>query len=277
MQNNLVFDTESAWGKYRPTGISALLLNLCWRLPPGSARYFKIGQLLRGPLKRAAPAMFDVPFESLKIRLVNRGNYCERRAMTLPQYYDREERDWLCAKLENGGVFLDIGGNVGLFSLTVAGRLRERVDVYTVEPDPHMYERMLYNAGQNNLNITLATVALSDYAGEGKLQLEPRQRGKNALVNKDDNDDIITVRVMTMLALCQEWNLEQVTAMKIDVEGHEHKILSHFMANADEALWPKALVIEHVHGANSIVDILQDQYGYRIESQTKLNLLLSRD
>ncbi|MGB0867858.1 MAG: FkbM family methyltransferase, partial [Granulosicoccaceae bacterium] len=206
----------------------------------------------------------------------NRGNYCERRAMTLPQYYDREERDWLCEKLRDGGVFLDIGGNVGLFSLTVAGRLREKVKVFTVEPDPQMYERMLFNAKQNNLDINLATVALSDYEGEGELQLAPQQRGKNALVEGGGDEQAIAVRVTTLLALCQEWGVEEVTAMKIDVEGHEHRILAHFMENAAQSLWPKSLVIEHVHGADSIVDMLKSRYEYQVESETKLNLLLVR-
>lgn len=277
MQDTLEFDTNTPWGGYRPTGLTAILLRLCWALPPGESKYFKIGQILRGPLKHAAPAMFDVPFESLNIRLVNRGNYCERRAMTLPQYYDREERDWLCEKLNNGGVFLDIGGNVGLFSLTVAGRLREKVKVFTVEPDPHMYERMLFNAEQNKLDINLATVALSDYEGEGKLQLSLQQRGKNALVEGGEDDQTISVRVTTLLALCQEWGVEEVTAMKIDVEGHEHKILAHFMENADESLWPKSLVIEHVHGVDSIVDILRSRYGYHVDSDTRRNLLLVRN
>ena len=220
--------------------------------------------------------MFDVRFESLKVRLVNRGNFCERRALTLPHYFDREERDWLCRKLANGGIFLDIGGNVGLFSLTVAGRLRKKVNVFTVEPDPQMYERMLYNAKLNGLDITLASVALSDYDGEGKLRLVPQQRGKNALVEDAVESEAICVRVTTLLSLCQEWGVEKITAMKIDVEGHEHRILAHFMENANESMWPQALVIEYVHGAGSIVEILKKRYGYRVESQTKLNLLLVR-
>lgn len=276
-ENTVEFDNQSSWGAYKPTGVTALLLNLCHRLPAGKRFYFKIGQMLRGPLKRAAPRMYDVFFEDLKLRLVNRGNYCERRAMTLPQYYDREERDWLCEKLKDGGDFLDIGGNVGLFSLTVAGRLRDSVRVFTVEPDPKMYQRMLFNAAENNLNITLASVALSDYEGEGVLQLVPQQSGKNALVEGDQGDDAISVRVTTLLELCREWGVTSVAAMKIDVEGHEYKILSHFFANADAEMWPKALVIEHVHGADSIVDLLMNNYGYHTEAETKLNLLLARD
>jgi len=272
------FDDSTAWGAYRPRGIAAMLLSACHALPPSNRKYYKIGQILRGPLKSGKPRMYDVNFESLKMRLVNQGNYCERRALTMPQYYDLEERDWLCSKLANGGNFLDIGGNVGLFSLTVAGRLRDKVQVFTVEPDPQMYQRMLFNAGQNNLHINLAAVALSDYEGDGVLELSLQQRGENTLkTGGSDAEDVLKVPVTTLLHQCQQWGVNEITAMKIDVEGHEDKILSHFMAHADKNLWPRAIVIEHVHEADSIVNKLQSVYGYTVEGETKLNLLLSLD
>jgi len=277
---SVVFDDKQAWGAYRPTGLASLVLSLCHALPAGKHVYYKLGQTLRGLLKRGAPRMYDVEVESLKLRLASQGNYSERRMLTLPQYYDVQERDWLCSKLAGGGSFLDVGGNAGLFSLSIGGRLREKIDVYTVEPDPQMYQRMLFNASQNQLSIHLAPVALSDFDGEGVLELSLQQRGENSLrtegaAESNGKGEIIQVPVTTLLHQCQQWGLKQITAMKIDVEGHEDRILSHFMANAERSLWPRAIVMEHVHGAGCIVDRLLQDHGYVVEGEARRNLMLS--
>ena len=84
------------------------------------------------------------------------------------------------------------------------------------------------------------------------------------------------VPVTTLLALCQSRDINRIRAMKIDVEGHEPRILGHFFDNAPETLWPEALLIEHVHDDNGLMQRLIDSLGYVERGRTARNLLLSR-
>jgi FkbM family methyltransferase len=269
-------DTASPWGTYKPKGPAALILRLCHRLPAESRVYYSIIKTLRGPLRKFGVRPYDVVIENLRLRLVNRGNYCETTALFAPQFYDREEIAWLCAELSEGGTFLDIGGNVGLYSLFVAGNLNGKVDIYTVEPDPKLNARMMFNANENRLNIHLVSAALSDYEGEGALFLSTHQNGQNVLNNSGNAEASINVRVTTLLNLCRQMGISAIRALKIDVEGHEHPILSSFFSEAEKRLWPEAMVIEHVHDKQRIVDHLLENCGYRIDGKTPRNLLLKR-
>lgn len=269
-------DITSPWGTYRPRGPAAMILGLCRRLPATSRFYYSLIKTLRGPLRKFGVRPYDVVIENLRLRLMNRGNYCETTALFAPQFYDREEIAWLCAELSEGGAFMDIGGNVGLYSLFVARRLDGKVDIFTVEPHPELNDRMMFNVRENGLSVNLVSVALSDYEGEGALALSSHQDGQNALNRSGAARMSINVEVTTLLNLCRRMNISAIRALKIDVEGHEYPILKHFFSNAEKTLWPQAIVIEHVHDKHNVINYLLDHGGYRIEGRTQRNLLLKR-
>ena len=64
--------------------------------------------------------------------------------------------------------------------------------------------------------------------------------------------------------------------MKIDIEGHEHRVLQHFVENAPSELFPTRIIIEHVHDVNGTVDMLEKRGGYRVMETSKRNALLQR-
>lgn len=279
MASSPEFDADSAWGTYAPNLLNRLILSASRSLPAGSNAAYRFGRSLRSAIRRQDTQCFDVDFEGLSVRLMNRGNYCELRALVLPQFYDAEERDWLCEAMPDGGVFVDVGANVGLFSLTVAARLGSRARIFAVEPDPQMAERLMFSVNGNGIDLELARTALSDYSGEGSLQLSLSQRGKNTLnaTGSDAADSTTTqVGVTTLYSLIQSWGLDAIDALKIDIEGHEGRVLGHFFDNAPDTLWPKAIVIEYEHDAQAIIDRLTGELGYHTQSRTRRNLLLTR-
>lgn len=266
------------WGTWAPRGFNAFILRCCHALP-GTHRFaYNLIRTLRGPVKRGAIKPFDVRVLDMELRLLTRGNFCETTALFAPQFYDTAELDWLAEQLSGGGTFLDIGGNIGLYSLVMGRRLGDRIKVFTVEPDAELSARMMFNARQNGLNIHLMPVALSDFEGSATLVIDAYQRGQNSL--KDDQRaegaSQREVPVTTLLALCEAQGITQVRAMKIDVEGHEPRILGHFFAHAPTSLWPEALLIEYVHDHDEIVTRLTGEFGYRIAGRTARNAMLLR-
>ena len=71
---------------------------------------------------------FDIELWGLRLRLHPLGNGCEKNALFTPQMYDVMERDVLAQAIERklaagaSFTFVDVGANVGLYSLFVAAR-----------------------------------------------------------------------------------------------------------------------------------------------------------
>ena len=121
-------------------------------------------------------------------------------------------------------------------------------------------------------------VALSDFEGDATLVIDAYQRGQNSLRDgQAASAGQSQVPVTTLLALCAAQGITQIRAMKIDVEGHEPRILGHFFEHAPVTLWPKAMVIEYVQHRDQILDRLTGEFGYRVVCRTVRNALLVRD
>lgn len=271
------FEAAKPWGALAPRGLARVLLGACHGLPGSNRAWYRLGKLLRGPLRKGPARPYDVAVRGLRLRLMNRGNFCEATALFAPQFYDVAELDWLCGRLAGGGTFLDVGANVGLYSLIIAGRLEGKASVHAVEPDPKLARRLRFNAAENGLEIHLHPVALSNYEGEGRLALSTVQSGQNAVVDGETQSPSLAVKVTTLPSLCRDAGINSITALKIDVEGHEDRILSYFFRVADQRLWPQAILIEHVHDAANLTGRLMSDYGYRVAGRTFRNLMLVRD
>jgi len=62
--------------------------------------------------------------------------------------------------------------------------------------------------------------------------------------------------------------------MKIDIEGHEYKVLEHFIEHAPTSLYPKRLIIEHVHDSDGVMDLLKRRGNYKVAATSERNSLL---
>jgi hypothetical protein len=70
----------------------------------------------------------------------------------------------------------------------------------------------------------------------------------------------------------------RVDALKIDVEGFEDRVLTGFFREAPQALWPRAVVIEHLSKNEWQHDCIADMRarGYVETGKTRSNTLLVR-
>lgn len=280
------FDPASPWGRYAPTGWHGLLVRICQSLPASPRFFYTLNKGIRGPVKSAEPRFFDVDVLGLKLRLLTRGNYCETTALFAPQFYDALEFGWLRGKLTKSSheqpVFVDIGGNVGLYSL-VAAASNPDTRVVTVEPNTELTERLKFNASSNQLVAEVCETALSDYHGTGELTRSAHQSGENQLSTpgahiqpsiKPSVASENTVEVTTLPELVKSLRLDHIDILKIDIEGHEHRVLKYFFEHANAGLHPASIIIEHVHDAAGTVDMLTTDAGYRVEAKAARNVLL---
>ncbi|HUD85179.1 MAG TPA: FkbM family methyltransferase, partial [Xanthobacteraceae bacterium] len=178
-------------------------------------------------------------------------------------------------------VFVDIGANVGLFSLFVAARAGDRSRILAIEPEPGNLRRLTFNIGANpQAPVTALPIALSDEPGEVGIALDHRDRGgSRAMKVVPAEISIYTVRVpaRTLLGVLSAERVDTIDALKIDVEGMEDVILQPFFRDAPQRLWPRLIIIEDSR-AGWKVDLvsLLVANGYSMAERSKQNLVLRR-
>jgi hypothetical protein len=90
----------------------------------------------------------DVERWGLRMRLHPRRNGCEKGALFTPQMYEAPERQELTDEIEKAEaagrpfVFVDIGANVGLFSLFVASCAGANAIILAFEPEPEKHQQI---------------------------------------------------------------------------------------------------------------------------------------
>jgi FkbM family methyltransferase len=126
-------------------------------------------------------------------------------------------------------VCLDIGANVGIFSLVVAA-LDPGMTVHAFEPVPATFAALRRNVAVNTFtNVVAHEVALSDVVGRAEVHV-PRQPGgkpcdASMLQDFRDDTEAVAVATTTVDAFVHERGIERVGLLKIDTEGTEHLVL----------------------------------------------------
>lgn len=158
-------------------------------------------------------------FDSILCHLI----YCD--------HFEERERQFLNAYLKKGDIFVDVGANIGLYSLIASSYVGKSGKVFAFEPCAKTYKRLVSNIGLNRMNnVHCVQMALSDRGG--KMQMNSSLDGYdawNSIAPPYAGSAFFTeaVNTVTWDDFVHEKHLEGVvTMMKIDVEGWESHVLS---------------------------------------------------
>jgi len=147
-------------------------------------------------------------------------------------FYSGDELAVLAGRLSPDATFVDVGANMGEFTLFAARRCAR---IYAFEPAAGLFERLRSNVAANDLrHVTTVRSALSDRVGELTLA-EPRdawtdgsrQAGLGSLFDYPDAVGVRrqTVPVTTLDAFVASEGPARLDIIKIDVEGSELAVL----------------------------------------------------
>jgi len=212
------------------------------------------------------------------MRLHPLDNGCEKGALFTPQMYEVPERAELAKEIEASAgrlfVFIDIGANVGLFSLFVASKAGPGAKIVAVEPDKANLRRLRFNIAANpGVPIRVLPIALGE--APGMVAVEPNHRDRGGTQARPC--EIGTVECLTLLEVLQRDHVLSIDALKIDVEGDEDRILVPFFREADECLWPRLILIEDNRDCwrADLFEMLAHR-RYVVAVRTKQNVVLHR-
>lgn len=127
--------------------------------------------------------------------------------------------------VKEGNTVIDLGANVGYYTLLASKIVGKRGRVYAFEPDPKSYKLLVKNIDFNNYsNIIPVPKAVTDRVGSTKLFLSP-EPGADTLYADEGQQRFIEVETETLDHFFQDKG-ETVNVVKMDIEGGEMDALS---------------------------------------------------
>lgn len=133
------------------------------------------------------------------------------------------------ASLRKGNVVVDVGSNIGLFTLKASSVVGPTGRVIAIEPNQDNYHVLRYNVELNKLdNIRTFRCALGDEVGYVDLYLSSFGSGTHSIVFKmsDRTEKVLMTTLDSLIATrstTEEY--DHIEFIKIDAEGSECKIL----------------------------------------------------
>jgi FkbM family methyltransferase len=128
-------------------------------------------------------------------------------------------RQWVRPK----SVVIDVGANVGFFTLHFASWVTEGGRVIALEPEAVNYARLQHAITKAGLSAVVETVqaAVAETSGEGRLEVNPGHPGDHKLATEG-----VAVAMTTIDDLLAARGWPEVSLIKIDVQGAEARVLA---------------------------------------------------
>ena len=197
-------------------------LSFIWNHPLNrSDRLGAIGRYVRWQISaRISPGPIGIRFVEDTLLLASPG-----MTGATGNYYcglhELSDMGFVLHALRPGDLFLDVGANIGSYTVLAAGAAGARV--IAVEPIPETCERLRKNVAVNGLADRVLLVNKGLAAREGELRFTATLDCVNHVAVDGESEHCIAVPVTTIDHLCRE---TIPSIIKIDVEGFEDQVLA---------------------------------------------------
>ncbi|MEM6462903.1 MAG: FkbM family methyltransferase [Pseudomonadota bacterium] len=268
-------DLLSDFGTQSPDVLSRLVWKLATHRFLSSDRRRRI----RKSLAARFSGPFDLRIDDIFMRAYPMENYCDRIAIGRGHLPESAERGLIGPLLKPGMVFVDIGANVGTYSLFVAQRCQDSATIISFEPHPRTFAKLSYNIRANGFSaIEAVNQGVGPQAGRMVLHSSGGSNiGTASLLPQAAGDKHqVEIKVGLLSHALKSRMIGQVDLLKIDIEGFEDRALLPLMTDEHVALWPKALLIETALKEHWQTDCVAELLarGYTNAGQTGENILL---
>lgn len=193
----------------------------------------------------------------------------ERELLFWPHLFDWRELGFLRREVGKGDVFLDLGSNVGGYSLAMSRSVGLDGLVLAVDADPYSTAKLSATAKDNAIRqLRVANVGLSDVTGD--LMFSPQLRGNRgggSFLAKEATTGF-SVKCVTLSQLLEQFQISRpIKAMKMDLEGFEYRVLKDFFSHRATEVWPEIILVERSEAmigiAGGDVCVLLASRGFR--------------
>jgi len=153
---------------------------------------------------------------------------------------------WLASRLRSGDVFVDVGANLGYFTLLASQLVGPTGRVIAIEASPSIFRRLVANVRLNSCNnVELHEVAAADRSGTVRVFLAKADNyGATSLLESRGGRLEADVRAQPLSDIVSEETMSRVRMIKIDVEGAEALVLDGLVSRLGSARRDLEIVVE---------------------------------
>lgn len=194
----------------------------CARSVSGWMRWWKY-------LRAKAPFVVDLSY-GIRMGIYPRNEEC--RAIYVRGIYDPNQLVALKTLLPKGGVFIDVGANMGYFSVFAAKIVGDKGRVIAIEPSSREFNRLGHNLKLNRLkNASAHRLAITDKIGKARISIATDERSSlNTMgyefsvkgVEKIKTEEVDSTTLDNFLKVAR---ITKIDLIKLDVEGSEIRAL----------------------------------------------------
>ena len=229
-----------------------------------------------GWLRRIATPGVVVQDRQYSTRFVCDNAQAAYRAVSL---WTKEEGTmaWLDGQLRPGDRFLDVGANVGIYTLAAAHRVGPQGRVYAVEPNKPNAVALMQNVAANGFQDRIDVIAIPltdarEIAAFNYTSLKASESGSQFGSTVRDGQGQSFVPVVRELCLgvsvdelLDSAAIQPPDLVKIDVDGIEHRILVGMARLLTAARRPRSVQVELNVGEHEAIEGLMASYGYKLD------------
>jgi FkbM family methyltransferase len=146
-------------------------------------------------------------------------NICETIGINIwhtPRLFEKQEREVFCSAVTAGTVVLDVGANIGIYTLLAAKR---GARVFAIEADPENARVLRHHIEINGFGdrVRVFEMAATDRSQLVTLYRGPRNSGGSTLFGANQGDTGVRIEGRTIDSL----SLPPIDVCKMDIEGAE--------------------------------------------------------
>ena len=273
---NLASHPNNDFGFYAPIGLIKIVYTIV-RLGTGLGVLKKFYSSLLSRVNKENP--IDINYHDILFRLYPHDNTIESKMIVSSRLREAKELKVISNYLRNGGTFLDIGANIGYYSLMAAKLGATRV--FGIEPNPVVLNRFRENIRFNKFEKKIKTfqLGIGEKIENRDLYLSKVDLGSSSVVAENDNLDKIRIKILPLDVFLKRELVGRVDVMKIDIEGFEDKALFPYFKTLDKNLYPKLILMEDSSQKEWDQNILNWLLtnGYYVVARTRGNVLISTE
>lgn len=198
----------------------------------------------------------------------------------LPYFSGRHEKemtDVFCEEVTEGMTMVEIGANIGYYTLIAADEFGPSGTVHAIEPVPENHEILRKNLEINGYgDIATHNLAISDSEGETEMILT-EESNWGSIVDPDEGnvsqhrrekmrekrEGSITVPTTTVDKFVSETLTDDVDVFRMDIEGAEEQAIAGMAETLQSASAPCKLFIE-IH--NNAFDEPEEKFGPMLDT-----------
>lgn len=185
-----------------------------------SLKFFLYKRILGKKFLKATDTLYNLDFD------IEINDAIGRRIFKRGSLHPEHTQVLLSLPYNDGDIILDVGANIGWYSIVLHSNIKHKVKIFAFEPEPRNFQLLKKNISNNHVNnIVPVNKAVAEKTGHSLLFLYyPKNSGRHSLLDINPQTkksvQVETIRLDDFLK-SQGVDFKRIKMVKIDIEGYE--------------------------------------------------------